>query len=146
MESLVPSLITLVIGGFLGGLVKSLLDYRNQVFSQLWDKRLKAYTELWKIMGQFPLWPALDDVTYIKLFEMSKSMRDWYFGSGGILMSHETRTLYGDLQEDINARILKDKKNDENLVRKDEYDTVQKLCSLLRNGMTNDLLSRKKLL
>lgn len=143
---LIEPLITLIIGGVLGGIIKSLLDYRSQVFSQLWSKRLDAYQELWKIMKQFPLWPRADDVTYLKLKTMSEQMRDWYFCTGGILMSEKTRALYGVLQEKINAGILKNKKPDENLVEKDEYDTIQKLCSSVRSEMAKDLLSRKKLL
>lgn len=97
-------------------------------------------------MKQFPLQPKADDVTYLKLKAMSEQMRDWYFCSGGILMSEKTRALYGMLQEEINARILKNKKPDANLVENEEYDTIQKLCSSVRSEMTKDLLSKKKLL
>lgn len=144
MDRLAESLITLVIGGLLGGLVKSLLDYRSQVFSQLWNKRLEAYEKLWRVMKQFPRWPRLDGVTYLNVYEMSIAMKDWYFDAGGILMSEKTRTLYGNLQDEINDGILKNKKIDSTEVTGEEYDRIQKLCSTVRSEITNDLLSRKK--
>ena len=144
METITTSLVTLVVGGFLGGLVKSALDYRSHVFSDLWDKRFNAYKELWRIMGQIPRWPRLDDVSYSKLFEMSKRMRDWYFNNGGLLMSEKTRKKYGDVQEEINDRVIKNKENNDSLIGDEEYDKIQDLCSVLRGEMTKDLLSRKK--
>lgn len=146
MDKLSESLITLVIGGFLGGLVKSVLDYRSQVFGQLWEKRLIAYEGMWRIMKKFPKWPRAKGVTYRDVQEMSEAMKEWYFTSGGILMSNQTRDLYGALQEEINHGILRDSKLDQVKITYNEYDKIQKLCSQVRTEMTNDLLSRKKFL
>ncbi|HVG16013.1 MAG TPA: hypothetical protein VM935_13670 [Chitinophagaceae bacterium] len=145
MDTITQSLITLVIGGFFGGVIKSLLDYRSQVFSHLWEKRMTAYSGIWKLMKEFPLWPRVNNVTYSTLYGMSHAMKEWYFDSGGILMSEKTRNAYGNLQEEINANILAGKKP-EDFVDPLEYNRIQKLCSGVRTEMTRDLLSRKKLI
>ncbi len=144
MDTLTQSLITLVIGGVFGGIIKSVLDYRSQVFSHLWEKRFSAYGGIWKMMKLFPLWPRVEGVTYADLLAMSVEMRDWYFDSGGILMSESTRTAYGNLQEEINSGILAGKSLHEQLTR-EEYDSLQSLSSKTRSEMTKDLLSRKKI-
>ena len=134
--------VSLLVGVFLGGLVKSALDYRSKVFSLLWDKRLDAYQELVKLLSRFPKWPRAEPV-YADLLHMSTDLKNWYFNTGGILMSKTTRIAFENLQEQI-TNIYEDHKKNQMEKIAGDYDVVVELCHLLRVEMTRDLLSRKK--
>ena len=129
METIGTSLVTLAVGGVLGGVIKSLLAYRSQVFSDLWDKRFNSYKELWAILGQIPRWPRAEDVSYLRLLSMSEKMKNWYFDNGGILMSEKTGKKYGNVQEEINGKLCTKREDKNAIIRDEEYDNVQKLCS-----------------
>ncbi|MFL5739977.1 MAG: hypothetical protein ACJ75B_07160 [Flavisolibacter sp.] len=135
-------LVTLIIGVFLGGLVKSALDYRSKVFSLLWDKRMEAYQDLVKLLSRFPKWPRAEPV-YSDLLHMSIDLKNWYFDTGGILMSKSTRLAFENLQIYITG-LHELHKNSHAEKIQDEYNAVVDLCHLVRVEMTRDLLSRKK--
>jgi hypothetical protein len=142
LSAIYTQIITLIAGVFLGGLIKSWLDYRSKVFSLLWDKRLDAYQDLVKLMARFPKWPRAEPV-YSDLLHMSTDLKNWYFDRGGILMSKSTRIAFENLQEHI-TRVYEDHKKNQTEKISNDYDGIVELCHLLRVEMTRDLLSRKK--
>lgn len=86
---------------------KTRLDLSAQIDVHLREKRITVYGKLWKATEILPKWPRAESVTYAQLLEFSETMRDWYFGEGGMYLSRDAQGAYGALQDAIWA-ILKD--------------------------------------
>jgi hypothetical protein len=121
--------------------VQGWIGARIKVDEGLRAKRETSYLELWKLTSLLPEWPRADDVTYAKLGELSRAMRDWYFNGGGLYLSRQARTAYGKVQDGLEP--LLGKPGDAPIATA-EYDRLQKLCSRLRTELTSDLLSRER--
>ncbi len=116
------------------------LELSADIDIHLREQRITVYTELWKKTELLPKWPRSHDVTYEKLDDFSKGLRDWYFQVGGMYLSEDARDSYIDLQETITDN-LKAKRSG-NIID-DEYDRIRDKCSALRTELTNDILSRR---
>lgn len=83
--------IVLVLGGFLGGLVKYVfnhlkarLNYRFDTISELQKERFEAYKKLWSFSKVIPKWPRRKHVSLTEFQNTSVLLRDWYYDTGGI--------------------------------------------------------------
>lgn len=59
-------------------------------------------------MITFAKYPEPDTLTFTHLDEVGLSFREWFFKSGGLLMTEKTRALYFDIQDGF--RIVKQKR------------------------------------
>ena len=135
-----------VVAGFMGGIGKSWLDSRKQIDQSLRDARSNVYDLLWKMTGLLPEWPRAEDVTYEKLEELSRKMRNWYFNEGGgILLSANARDSYGEVQKAITG-VLAQNKTGPVPPSHPHYEMIRKLCSAMRTQLTEDLHSRSRTL
>lgn len=141
MDDMIKALIPLIIGGVLGGFITTYFDFRKQIMSEVWAKRFTQYKKLWFISGNLPEWPRDTTVTYNKLFNISVSLKNWYFNDGGILLSSKSRELYGKLQKVLIKKAIKDSKDH---ICKEDYDLVKSSFKILRDQMTRDLSSRSR--
>jgi len=107
---------------------------------QLSRTREARYLELWALTAPIPKWPRNDTLTFGRLEKLSRELRDWYFGGGGLYLSQEARTIYGDAQEAICDRL--GPRGDDS-VPDDIYDAIQQALSRLRTTLTDDLASRR---
>lgn len=115
------------------------LEFSSDIDIHLREQRISMYTELWKKTELLPKWPRSPNVTYMKLTEFSKGLRDWYFQGGGMYLSEDAKDSYNDLQETITDTAQRRSGN----IIDDDYDRIQSKCSALRTEITNDILSRR---
>ena len=137
MEDLVKVIVILIIGGVLGGFIATYIDFRKQIFSEIWQKRFDHDKKLWAISGHLPKWPKDTSVTYKKLYNISVGLKNWYFNDGGgILLSTKSRELYGELQKILTLKLNKES-ND--VISVEDYNVVMHAFSTLRTQMIKDL-------
>ena len=63
------------------------------------SRRVVQYPKLWSYMLPLAKYPEADPLAYNSLKMLSESLRDWYFGEGGLILSERTRESYFDLQD-----------------------------------------------
>ena len=114
-------------------------QYAMSVDLDLRKSRSASYAELWIQTEKIPKWPKNVALTYAEFILVSAALRDWYFGSGGILLSRSAQGAYRTAQTTITTAISTrahgklDTKN---------YDLVQDALSSLRSELTDDFLTR----
>jgi hypothetical protein len=105
-------------------------------------KRIPVYAQLWKATALLPKWPRATDVSYEQLGEFSKTLRRWYYYSGGMFLSQTThREAYTPLQDALTALLSSGKAG---TVSDADYDEIRELCSVLRSALANDIESRRE--
>jgi hypothetical protein len=124
-----------------GAWVQGWIGARIKVDEGLRAKREVSYLDLWRLTSLLPEWPRADNVTYGKLGELSRAMREWYFQGGGLYLSRQSRNRYGNVQEALQPLLAKPA---DAVIAPAEYNGLQKLCSRLRTELTSDLLSRER--
>jgi len=120
---------------------KSILATASIVDTDLRNRRIQVYTELWRMTGVLPQWPHNAELTYENLSALTGELRKWYFDQGGMYLSDPARTAYGCVQESLDA-VLSQRKGEK--VSADDYEKIRQQCSKLRSELTNDLLSRRE--
>ena len=138
-----------LIGGSVGAVVaavgafwQSWVGAKVKVDEALRERRENDYRELWKHTGILPKWPKAR-VTYLEIDARTQTLRDWYFGGGGLYLSAEARAAYGAAQKALCAAVEGAKNPALELGAKD-YDRLQEVLSALRTELTRDLLSRER--
>jgi hypothetical protein len=58
------------------------------------DKRMDAYRLLWNKLEVLALYQPKADLTYSELETLAAELREWYFSSGGLLLSTASRNAY----------------------------------------------------
>jgi hypothetical protein len=105
-------------------------------------KRIPVYAELWKATSLLPKWPRATDVSYEQLGEFSKTLRRWYYHTGGMFLSQTThRTAYSPLQDAIGKLLAQGKTGS---LSDADYDAIRDCCSKLRSALANDIESRRE--
>ena len=109
---------------------------------QLSQSREKRYLELWALTAPIPKWPRNHALTFGRIEQLSRELRDWYFGGGGLYLSQEARKVYGAAQEAIcsNSGPGSDAAVPDNV-----YDSIQQALSLMRTTLTTDLATRREI-
>jgi hypothetical protein len=144
MDSILTVIVSSLIGGvvaYVGAVINSSLAMRAQIDQSLRDARTNVYKDLWRRTGLLPQWPKSSDVTYAKLTDFSRDLRQWYFTEGGIYLSSESRSMYGSLQEILSVVL---QGAGQGKISEEEYERIREACSLLRTELTRDLLSRRR--
>lgn len=118
-----------------------LQEFGSHIDQGLRDKRIEVYIPLWTATSLLPKWARTEEVTYERLREFSRELRDWYFKVGGIYLSRAAFDEgYRPLQEQI-AEVLGTGKSGP--LDDAHYDLVRDRCSDLRHRLTDDLESRR---
>lgn len=144
-KEIINQIVALLLGGFIGVVLKYWFDYRGMVYKELWTRRYDAYKKMFLLTGIMPQYPEHSKVTYEELLKRSEEMRDWFFADGGLLLSTKTRNKYFKVQKSI-QKVL-DAVPAVNRQREitTEYEGVRVLLSELRRTMTDDLMSRNRI-
>jgi hypothetical protein len=146
MENFATVAISALIGAAvsaLGALVQSAISARANIDESLRSDRVSAYKLLWKKTSLLPLWPRATDVTYERLSDFRRDLRDWYFNDGGWLFSTEARQAYEALQN-LLGEVITAEDTADGQIKPQQYDAIRSKCSALRTELTNDLQSRKR--
>jgi len=116
----------------------------GQIDTDLRQRRIEVYKELWELTALLPKWPRDETVTYDRLLSFSHDLRKWYFFRGGMYLSRTAqRDGYATLQDKV-AEILQGKPS--GALSTVHYDTVRERCSYLRTLLTADIESRREAL
>jgi hypothetical protein len=103
-------------------------------------RQVDAYRALWSLTGLLPKWPRDKTVSYQQLAELSRSLRDWYFGAaGGLFLTSRAYSRYAELQDALQAPPANSGLGP---ISDEDYDEVRGLCSVLRRQMALDVGTR----
>jgi hypothetical protein len=121
-------------------------DRRTVIYDkELRKERLSAYLELWPKLISLARYSAPSPVGRQLVMRTSEAMRDWYFDTGGIYLSRESRGPYFELKGTMqyiidNPLILN---NDGSLT--DEWVvTLHRQASELRTSLSDDVGTRQE--
>jgi hypothetical protein len=131
-----------VASGFISAALNSWLQGRAEVSSELREARTKLYRVVWKhteVVSQWP-WTA---ATFADLERLHLTLRDWYYGGGGLYLSENSRARYGEVQELIAAHVRGAEPASAQLPDP-VYEAIEKTCSSFRTALTEDLESRRQ--
>lgn len=130
------SLITGLVSGLISAVItyfatrsKVRLDLTAEYDKKLRAERLDAYKLLWKELKPLARYSPENDLTYEIVKSVSGKMRDWYFDTGGIYLSRQSRKPYFDLKETLQKII----DNKDLILQKDEPLKID-LTGLLEQG------------
>ena len=98
LAGLISGAITAVVTYF-ATLSKARLDLTIEYDKELRENRLAAYKELWPKLKPLARYSPENPITYNVVKDTSEKMRDWYFDTGGIFLSRESRKPYFDLKQ-----------------------------------------------
>ena len=128
--------------GAFGTAYKSRKELESLYDIELRRRRITTYAELWTLLEPLAYWSPPRPVTYGGLGQLSRVLRSWYFGSGGLFLSSKTRAPYFNLQEAL-TRLSEDRPTDDETVLDDDtHEVVKALGSRLRTATTEDVATR----
>jgi hypothetical protein len=132
------ALLTAVVGGLITGATNA----RAQAGEDLRTARLESYPALWLLTGVLPEWPRVT-ITHGDLWNLHQRLAEWYFRTGGYLLSENSRARYGELQGHLDKLMPAEPAESSVSLDEDTYDEVRESCSALRTALTEDLESRR---
>ena len=149
MSTVAVSLLTLVAGAVVSGVGTYLVARRTLAYeydSDLRKRRIEAYTDLWSRLEPLAKYARTEQFSKADAEDFAKSLRVWYFETGGLFLSQATRTDYFDLQ-DLLVRLDEgwgwDDDDAETLT--DAAREYLRVCgSRLRTGLTQDVGTRTR--
>jgi len=124
-------------------LVNSWITARAGIDGELRTKRLTVYPPLWMATSAVSRWPRAK-LSRAGLKQLHDDLRSWYFETGGLFLSARARARYGDVQELIEALLLRASEPAYLLVE-DRYTDLMHTVSSLRTALTEDLDTRRRM-
>ena len=134
-------LISAILTYFLG-VLKTKRELIVKFDQRVLEERLTAYKELWKLFLPLAKYNPAQSPTYDILRNISISMTNWYYETGGLYLTYESRKEYFDVQECI-QELLKNVKNETDILDVASKSAIFKKVSLLRTKLSGDLGSRE---
>jgi hypothetical protein len=116
------------------------LEYRYD--TDLRDKRIPQYLELWKLLEVLAKYARPREVTCDDLRTLATSLRQWYFEKGGLYLSERSRGAYFALQDAIKTE-LDSKPSPGGEVISGTFEALRTRGSDLRTALTRDVGTRK---
>jgi hypothetical protein len=146
---MVEKAITAILGAVVGAIATYLvailklrreLEYKYD--TDLRDKRIPQYLELWKLLEDLAKYARPKRLTFDDLSTLTASLRQWYFEKGGLFLFDKSRDVYFALQDEIKAAL--DKSNaPQSDVDEPTYEKLREAGSALRTALTQDVGTRK---
>lgn len=120
---------------------KSSVAFASAVDTDLRTRRIAVYAELWEKTGLLSKWPRNTELKYEELHQLTRDFRDWYFKRGGMYLSTNARDAFFEVQKRINAILDRGQVGQ---ISGEDYEAVRDKCSMLRSGLSEDILSRRE--
>ncbi len=139
---LVLSAIVGALGGTFATAYKSRKELEATYDIELRRRRIDAYGDLWKLLEPLAYWAPARPVTYATLASVSRSLRSWYFTSGGLVLSRTTRAPYFNLQQALTETSAGDRAPSDEPLDEATLEIVKGLASRLRTASTEDVATR----
>jgi hypothetical protein len=130
-----------LLSGLVGAGANTWLANRSKVSEELREQRLKVYPDVWARTRRFSRWPR-NAATYSDLGDFEHELRTWYYGVGGLYMSHNAQRRYGDVQELVANHAAR--RQDDRAIPVAAYEDIMDACSAFRSALTEDLESRRQ--
>jgi hypothetical protein len=119
---------------------KSRKDLEAQYDIDLRKRRIEAYGELWRTLeplayhfGSRPTYESVDN--------LGRALRHWYFHTGGLVLSADTRPAYFNLQQALEG-VTEASAPRQKLLDDARLDILKALASRLRTTSTQDVATR----
>lgn len=139
LTGFISGAITAVITYF-ATLSKARLDLSIEYDKELRASRLAAYKELWRLLKPLARYSPETPLTHQVIKETSESMRDWYFESGGIFLSRESRAPYFALKKKMQEII----DNPDHPLDAKWIKALHDQGTILREALSNDIGTRRQ--
>lgn len=117
---------------------------REAIFNDLIrPERIPAYKKLWALFEPLAKYSPPGPFTYRAAWNLSNSMRHWYFeGGGGMFLSESSRATYFPVQEYLGKCLLGQGADMDDLnspLPDEDIKTLRRLGSLLRASLAEDI-------
>lgn len=145
MPEAIQVLLSALVGAAAGAFAtayKSRKELESLYDIELRRRRIDTYAELWKLLEPLADWSPPGPLTYGRIGRLSQALRRWYFGSGGLFLSHKTRAPYFNLQEALTRLSEGRPEGDSTVLDKDSHEVLKALGSRLRTATTDDVATR----
>ena len=139
--SLVAVVVTAVFG-LLANRQKFREDLQAKYDANIHQQRTDVYLPLWQELEVLARYAAPGRVTEQGLNELSNTLRHWFFHTGGLFLSDDSRQAYLDLQSAIRRQVGKEAVTDQEVIG-EHLKHLQDKASVLRAHLSKDLGSRK---
>ena len=143
MTALVASIITAVVTAILAAVGTYVTTRRNlqiQFDASLREMRIAVYKPLWARLAGLAKYARPEPLSRHEAQELAETLRDWYFETGGLFLSQETRRDYFALHDAL--EVVPRRASGETLSVEDD-ELLRVLSSRLRTGMTRDVGTRR---
>jgi hypothetical protein len=117
------------------------LEYKYD--TDLRDKRIPQYLELWKLLEDLAKYARPKQLIFDDLHKLSASLRQWYFERGGLYLSEKSRDRYFALQDAIKKVLDVKGQSVGATVGEETYENLRMSGSDLRTALTRDVGTRK---
>jgi hypothetical protein len=145
LSSIVTALITAIVTAYLA--TRRLREeLQGKYDTDLRDKRLKVYSELWKSLEPLAKYSPPGPVTSNVVAQLSRSLRAWYFDLGGIYLSEAARDAYFKLQEALVASANGNGAGTDEPLDPVAYGAIYDRGSRLRTSLAYDIGTRRRLM
>jgi hypothetical protein len=140
MTSVGAAAITAILAALLaaaGTYISTRRDLQLKFDASLRDLRIDAYKTLWAHLAVLRKYAREERLTGEDLRKLSGDLSTWYFDTGGIFLSPDTRTAYFNLQDVLEVLSERNRLDD------DDEEFVRLVSSRLRTAMTFDVGTRR---
>jgi len=117
-------------------------DLQAKYDQNLHNERTKVYWTLWRDLEALAKFGPEEPITTKRLETLSRTLRNWFFHTGGLVLSDESRDAYLKLQNKIKEEIADHDLTDDLLDWK-TVKLIHDLASNLREKLSKDIGSRK---
>jgi hypothetical protein len=128
---------------YLGAVLKFRKDLEAEYDKDLRSTRIKVYQGLWNSLQLLARYDRPEPLNPKTLGKLSLEMREWYFQTGGLYLSEETRNSYFDLKETIRKVLDSPKYRPDDVLDPEDSQNVLHKGSLLRARLTQDVGTRR---
>lgn len=122
--------------------VASLPVVPRYIDSEIRKLRTAAYLELWKLLKALARYDLPQPLSVVVLNDLTVAMRNWYFDSGGLFLSENSREPYFELKELIRQMIGQPRQQVDAALSNDEVGQIMAAASKLRASLARDLGTR----
>lgn len=143
--SLVGSVVTGIVTAYLTSR-KVREDLEAKYDTDLRERRLTVYAELWKLLEPLAKYSRPGPVTPKVLNQLSEDLRKWYFETGGFYLSEGARDAYFALQEGLVGAITPERRESEVEIDASTFEAIRQKGSALRTHLSADLGTRRRLM
>lgn len=142
MTALVVAIVVAVVSAVLGGIgtyFAARRDLQLKFDASLRDLRIEAYKALWKELELLAKYGRPDLLSKSEAQQLRGTLRTWYFQTGGLVLSTQTRQDYFALLDGLEIVIA----GSDNILGEEDDEFLRVLGSRLRTAMTRDVGTRR---